>query len=352
MDSNNKKKGVNWKLWSGFFLSALFLYLAFREVDFQRTVGTILSADVSWLLFAVVITFLQFLIRTWRWRILLDPLKKTDFNNRFLSVLIGFAANCILPARLGEFIRANSLGQVEKISKSATFATIVIERLFDGFVLLLVLVCGLIYTTFPEKLSYISKSLQGSAAFLFFAYLLLIIFIIGFKYRTDLFIIIIDRLLFFISIKLRRKLTEIIRDFSQGLSPVKGIDSWIMLIFWSVLLWAFSLFQIQLIESSIGIELPFIATFIVLAMASMGVMIPSAPGFIGTFHLSVQYGFMFYGVSNEEALSAAILLHASFFFPTILFGCFAFIIMQAKNGKVDVKSMTRDSLSGDRNNFN
>jgi uncharacterized membrane protein YbhN (UPF0104 family) len=71
-------------------------------------------------------------------------------------------------------------------------------------------------------------------------------------------------------------------------------------------------------------------------MASIGVAIPSAPGFIGTFHLSVQYGFMFYAVSSEEALSAAILLHASFFFPTILLGCFAFIVVQARNGRINL----------------
>ena len=70
----------------------------------------------------------------------------------------------------------------------------------------------------------------------------------------------------------------------------------------------------------IGIELPFTATFLIMAMASLGVIIPSAPGFIGTFHLAVQYGFLFFGIAKEEALSAAIIWHAAFFFPTIFFG--------------------------------
>ncbi|MFC1495488.1 lysylphosphatidylglycerol synthase transmembrane domain-containing protein [Thermodesulfobacteriota bacterium] len=343
MNRNNLKKNTNWKLWSGLFISALFLYLACRHVEFKKTADILLSSNIFYLMLAVLICVIQFFIRAWRWRILLNPLKNTGFLNRFLAGLIGFAANCVLPARLGEFIRADSLGQVEKISKSSVFATIVIERLFDGFSLLLFLVLGLTYTTFPDNLLHISKSLQGSAIFLFFAYLLLIIFIIGFKYRTDQFIKIIDKALFFISSKLRKKLTEIIINFSRGFSPIKGVSSWVMLIFWSVLLWSLSLFQIQFVESSIGIELPFIATFIILSMASLGVAIPSAPGFIGTFHLSVQYGFMFYAVSSEEALSAAILLHATFFFPTILLGCFAFIMMQSRNGKIDIKKMTEAS---------
>ena len=67
------------------------------------------------------------------------------------------------------------------------------------------------------------------------------------------------------------------------------------------------------------------ATFLILAMASFGVMIPSAPGFIGTFHLAVQYGYVLYGVAKEEALSAAVLWHATFFFPTIFFGVISLI---------------------------
>jgi uncharacterized membrane protein YbhN (UPF0104 family) len=63
-------------------------------------------------------------------------------------------------------------------------------------------------------------------------------------------------------------------------------------------------------------------------MSFFGALIPSAPGYIGTFHLAVQYGFLFYGIGSEEALSAAIIWHASMYFPTILFGIVAFLILQ------------------------
>lgn len=95
-----------------------------------------------------------------------------------------------------------------------------------------------------------------------------------------------------------------------------------------------NLYQIQLVEHSIGITLPFISTFMVMAMASFGVMIPSAPGFIGTFHLSVQYGFLFYGIGKEEALSAAIVWHAIVIFPTILFGFIALLLLHIPVNKI------------------
>ena len=85
---------------------------------------------------------------------------------------------------------------------------------------------------------------------------------------------------------------------------------------------------IYFVENAVGLTIPFASTFIILSMASFGVMIPSAPGFIGTFHLSVQYGLMFYGVGKEEALSAAIVWHAALFFPTVVVGFIFFLYEQ------------------------
>lgn len=344
MGENRPINLTNWKLWAGLVISALFLYLAFRSVDFAQTGAIILSSDFTFLILAIIVTLVQYLVRAWRWNIILCPIKKTRFNSRFLSILIGFAANCVLPARLGEFIRANSLGKAEKISKSATFGTLVIERLFDGFVVLLILLIGLLYTKFPADLVHISNSLRGSAIFFFCAFIILICFIIGLRYRTDLFARVIEKLLFMLPESMRKKIILIVENFAFGLSPMKGVRSWLIVILWSMVLWFLSLCQIQFIGASIGIELPFITSFIIMGMLSMGVMVPSAPGFIGTFHLSVQYGFMFLGVSGEEALSAAILLHASFFFPTILFGVLAYTRMQAMHENIAVEGMANKSI--------
>ena len=101
-----------------------------------------------------------------------------------------------------------------------------------------------------------------------------------------------------------------------------------MLPFYSFLLWLSSLCQIRLVEAAIGLSLPVIALFLIMAIASFGVMIPSAPGYIGTFHLTVQYAFLLYGIPKEEGLSAAILWHAAFFLPTILAGLISFLLLQ------------------------
>ena len=326
-------RSLNWKLWIGLLISALFVYLALRNVDMARMWIIIKSARLFFLYIVILLTFLQFIVRAWRWRILLEPIKTTGFLNRLSTILIGFGANAILPARLGEFIRANYLGHVEKISGSAAFGTLVVERLFDGFTLLLILLIGLIGTTFPEEWHSISGSLRATGFFLLFLYVILMLILVGFKYKTRLFMDLLDRFLFFIPSHFRPKIMDTIRNFSMGIVLVKNPYKWFQIIFYSLLIWFINLYQIEMIEQALGFGLPFIAAFLIMAMASLGVMIPSAPGYIGTFHLSVQYGFLFYGIGHEEALSAAILWHGVVFFPTLIFGLVAFVLVQISFGK-------------------
>lgn len=311
----------------GLLISALFVYLALRHVDASKVWLVVRSADPLLFVVVILITLFQYVIRAWRWAILLDPLKATGFVNRLHAIIIGFAANCVLPARLGEFIRANYLGQAEKISGSSSFGTVVVERLFDGFTLLLILMIGLLGTHFPPEWRGVSASIKVTGFVLFFSYTALILFLVGFKVKAEPFLNLLDRILFFIPRPLRSRFIDILWNFSRGLVLTRKPRGWVLAVFYSFLLWFLSLVQIALVEHAIGLRLPMIVPFIVLTMASFGVMIPSAPGFIGTFHLSVQYAFLFYGVAKEEALSAAILWHAAFFFPTLLFGFLSFLFL-------------------------
>jgi glycosyltransferase 2 family protein len=317
---------INWKLWAGLLISVVSIYLAFRKIDLHLLWKDISGCTVRFFMLAVLCNLFQMVVRAWRWKVLLDPIKKTVFSNRLLAVLIGFAANCVLPARLGEFIRADNLGQREEMSRSSTFATIVIERLADGFTLLLILLIGVQLAVLPSDMSSVSAGLKSAGIILFVSYILIICFLIGFRLNPRLYFAVLEKCLFFLPHHLRARIAEIVHKFGQGLMPLEGLRGWLMLIIYSLLLWSTSLYQVQLIEHSIGISLPFIAAFVILCMASFGVMVPSAPGYIGAFHLAVQYGFMFFGVSREQGLSAAILYHASFFFPTILVGLIAYII--------------------------
>ena len=320
-------KAFSWRVWLGLLISALFGYLALRHVDPARMWLVIRSADPALYALVILLNVFQYVIRAWRWRILIEPIKKTALSSRLYALTIGFAANCIFPVRLGEIIRANCLGQREHISASSTFGTIVVERIFDGLTLLLFLMIGLMGTSFPEEWNSVGASLRATGVFLFVAYLLLISFLIGFKLKAKPFLNLLDRLLFLVPRTFRSRIIEVVWNFSLGIVMPRDPTQWVLVAFYSLLLWSSSLCQIKLVELAIHLRLPLISPFLVMAMASFGVMIPSAPGFIGTFHLSVQYAYLFYGIGKEEGLSAAILLHAAFFFPTLILGLFAFSLL-------------------------
>lgn len=349
MENKRPLNKINWKLWTGLLLSALFLYLAFRQVDIWKTGRIIASSDYIILLPAALITIIQYLIRTLRWELFLSHIKKTGFKNRLLSIFTGFAANCVLPARLGELVRANALGQIEEISKSAVFGTIVIERLFDGLIMLIIIVVGLVGTTFPPEYSYIIKRLRWSIFIFFCGFIFVIMFIAVIRRRPGIFQRVSDKIFFMFSDAVRKKISLILKNFFLGLSPVKGSRPLLMAFLWSLMLWGLSLLQIQLVGIATGIRLPFVTTFIILGFLFVGVAVPSAPGFIGAYHLAGQYAYIVLGISAEAGLSAATLLHALFFIPTVIIGVFAFTRLQAACVRINIsnKSAVTEHLHDD-----
>ena len=315
---------MNWKFWIGIVISVLFLYLAFHNVDLYLLYQSITSTSIPLIIPVVVLTFILYVIRALRWFHLLEPIKKIGLVSLFSSTVIGFAANCVLPARLGEFIRANHIGRIEHISKSSSFGTIVIERLFDTFTILLLFAFVMLFIDFPGEWTSIGRALRTGGLFLFLLFLVSIALIIVLKEKTSAFLAIAEKVLFFLPKKPRHKLVVMLDAFSKGLVLVKGRSKLIAVIFYSLVLWGLSVVQIYVLGLSMGLSLPFMAPFFILVLLCFSVIIPSAPGYIGTFHVACQYGLIFYGFSRGTALSMAIILHAVGFIPTILLGLLAF----------------------------
>src|SRR5262249_14918137 len=133
------------KGWIGVAISAVLLWVAVRGVNFDEALQQLRQVRLAWLIPLLVSIVLRFWLTALRWQLLLKPVKRVGVHRLFAITMIGFMANNVLPARLGEFVRAYALGRSEALSPSVPFATIVIERVFDGFSLLLFLVGGLTF---------------------------------------------------------------------------------------------------------------------------------------------------------------------------------------------------------------
>src|SRR5262245_8936005 len=131
------------KVWLGVAVSAVLLCVAVRGVSLDEVLQQLRQVRPIWLVPVLASIFLRFWLTAIRWQLLLRPVKSIGVHRLFAITMVGFMANNVLPARLGEFVRAYALGRSEALPPSLPFATIVIERIFDGFTLLLFLLGGL-----------------------------------------------------------------------------------------------------------------------------------------------------------------------------------------------------------------
>jgi len=331
---------MNWKFWLGTAISAVFLYLAFHNVDLHLIYHSIQSTSIPLIITVGFLTVILYLIRALRWFHLLEPIKKIGLGSLFSSTVIGFAANCVLPARLGEFIRANYIGRMERISKSSSLGTIVVERLFDTFTILLIFAFVMFFIDFPGEWVSAGRALRTGGLFLSLLFLVSIALLIVLKEKTSTFLMVFEKTLVFLPKKQRYKLITMLDGFSKGLVLVKGPSQLIAVIFYSLVLWGLSVAQIYVLGLSMGLSLPFMAPFFILVLLCFSVIIPSAPGYIGTFHVACQYGLIFYGFSRTHALSMAIILHAAGFIPTVLLGLLVFSLHH-----ISFRSLSNGKLS-------
>src|SRR5512135_711169 len=125
-----------WQFWVGLLISALFLYLVLRKIDYTTLWQVLKAANYWWLLPGVAVYFIALWVRSWRWHYLLRPLKAISTRSMFPIVTMGYAGNNIFPARAGEVVRAVVLKRKEGVPISASLATIIVERVFDGIVML------------------------------------------------------------------------------------------------------------------------------------------------------------------------------------------------------------------------
>ncbi|MFQ5754081.1 MAG: lysylphosphatidylglycerol synthase transmembrane domain-containing protein, partial [bacterium] len=134
----------------GIAISAIFFYLAFREVNLQEMLTALKNANYIWLLPAFAFMLFSHWVRAVRWRYFLEPIQDVKIHPLFSALIIGYAANNIFPLRLGEFLRAVAIGKTQQISKSSAFATVIVERLIDLLSLLVLLSTTVLFFPLPE----------------------------------------------------------------------------------------------------------------------------------------------------------------------------------------------------------
>lgn len=292
----------------GMLLSVGAIALLIYIVDWQAAWQSLQGLDYIYLLPSALFITLPFLFRWLRWRLLLAPLGNIPGLPVFSAMSIGFMANNILPAHLGEFVRAYLLGRSQQASKSAILATIVMERIFDGMAVLLLLLLVMISLE-PSHIQVAGLSLAviktaGWLGAALFAALMALMQLLRYRWQTTVPFIL--RLTGFLSPSRQGKLLLLLQSFARGLAVGKkqllGICVYSLLTWVSFSLGAYFLFPAFKLE--LGIQ----AALLLQCIITLSMLIPSAPAYVGTFHLAAVFTLSYLGANTGVAGSYSMLL--------------------------------------------
>lgn len=316
------KRGAlkDYKLWAGLSLSVLFSFLALKDVDLKGLLEVAKRANAVPLSVAFFLAYAILWVRARRWGILLRPLGPMREWLLFRMTLLGFLGNYLLPARMGEVLRAVFLGSRTGNSASSIFGTIVVERLLDLGSILLVFFIVTFSAPFLDEEKALKEALQATAFGLVLAGAGITAFLWLLKARKEEALEIFPKTLGKILPRLSSKFVSLLSSFSQGLEVPRGKRDLGEITIWTIVIWTLSATVVFLVSESLGLGLGWGACWFVLVVLGLGVSVPSAPGFMGTFHYAAMVSVMAFGVGKTEALCFALVLHGICILPVMVLG--------------------------------
>lgn len=305
-------------------ISLFFLDFVFGEINLSEVGEALINADYRMLILSMVMILIHVFFRTIRSQLLLKPIAEVPFWPACRALLIGITGNTVLPAKAGEFLRAYVLGRSQGISKTGVFATIVVERTFDGLTVLLVLLVVIVLGNRDERLQFLGIS----GMVVFGGTLVGLIVFLAKRHWADA---IINK---FLPHTLAGQVLQLLDGFSSGLAVLKNPRLLAMVIFWNILTWVmipFS-FWFALLAFDFGAPVPWQAPVLMLPAIAMGLAVPAAPGGLGLVQAAIKLtlDLTFAGATvasnfDETVAAAGIMIHFTQFAPEVLPGIFLFM---------------------------
>ena len=253
--------------------------------------------------------------RSLRWGIMTHTIKPMRFFSLFQYVTLGFMTNNLLPARLGEVVRAYVTGKRENTSRSAMFASIVLERIFDGMVIVLLFVVTMFITGLRNPLLFNVAWMSTAVFALGFGFLLLL------TYRRTMALAIADKVLMVFPDALRQKALGILHKFVRGLVLLHHPRDFAKVFALSFVVWGAELLVYLVFFEAFAMEVPLKVAIIALVFVNLSSMLPALPANALVFQVACSEALIrFGGISQGTALAYSVVLHATQILPVILLG--------------------------------
>lgn len=287
-------------------LTLVFLGLAFYRIDLPELLDALRSANYALVVPAALCTLLGYVLRTYRWRLILAQSVQIPFPTLFGILMIGFATNNLVPARLGELARAYLGRQRTGVRKTFFIATIFLERVFDGMVLILILFALSTQWSLPSW----GREVQVFASVVFLGFALGITLVL---LRPRLAAGLMHGIAGSLPQRIGFWVSSAFEMFLMGLESMRRFQRVGAVTLISCTIWLLEGVSYYLL--ALGFELPLgrlelvAAVALLLVMVNLGIMIPSAPGYVGTFQFFAVAALSVFDVPREDGLALAVVSH-------------------------------------------
>lgn len=296
----------------GIGLSALFLFVAVRNVALRDVQIALGQANIVYIFLALVVGLINMLGKALRWKILLgESGKRIPFVRVLASLVVGQMLNMLLPARAGDLSRAYVIGRMGPGSLFVV-GTIVLEKLLDMIMYATLFVLLLVLIPLPTWLG-------NSATAVALVTCVALVAVAAVSFSRDAITRLLERHVDRLPAKMRTRLVDRLRSVLSSLDVLRSSPDVLKLVGCSIVIWITAVLNNHLILLALHMSLPLTASLLVLVVLQAGISLPSLPGNLGIFEYLCVLALSIFGIDQAPALSYGVLLHGVSMLP-VLFG--------------------------------
>jgi glycosyltransferase 2 family protein len=327
-----RRRYLDWKAIVGITISAVLLYITFSGMELQEVWRELRGVNVPLFLAATAVVTFVFWIRAWRWGGILAPVADVPFRERFAAVNIGFMGNNLLPARIGEFLRAYALSRLARVPVVGGLASLVVERAFDGIMVIGLLFIAMLSPVFPLVAGAQELSIPGTdqtftiaglarSAGVLVALVIVFLFLLVLMPRRA--VRIAEAAVSWLPTSFRRPVVSALEAFLAGAGVLRSPSLLLRATVWSAFLWLWNALGFWLGMMAFGIDAPYAAAVFLASAIALAASVPSAPGFVGPWHLMAVFVLSdMFGATRATAGAFAAGFHLAGFVPVTVMGLY------------------------------
>jgi uncharacterized protein (TIRG00374 family) len=307
------------KVGIGIIVSAAGVWLSMRDVRPVEVWAALRNANYLGFVAVTLLTLLAFMVRAIRWQSLLRTPRPLSYDSLFSATMIGFMANNMLPLRLGEFVRAWALARREKLSKTTVLATVIVERVVDMLTLLGILGVALLVHPIAHGSRAWDLTRKGAMALVTLS-IALTVFVVVLERKPDLMRALIAKIAARLPRSVGEKGIQALERFVAGLGLFRDLPRLLWVFLLSFVMFGIVVVGLQVSMWSLEIHLPWYAGLTMLVVTAIGIMVPAAPGYIGTMNVACVAGLALFSVGKASAVPFSWFYWASQWLPVTLVG--------------------------------